>query len=286
VTRTVQLDTMDNAFQHVEVLKRNRTRRHQSGECFVEGVRPIQRLVDSRWRVRSVWSSGERPLSPWAGAVIQASSAERHYRLSPALMEQLSDREEPSELVLVAEMRRPRLAALALPADLLVLVLDRPTSPGNVGTAIRSADAFGAHAVVVTGHAADPFDPRAIRASMGSVFALPVVEAAGPAEVAAWLAGLADVAVLGTDSRGERPVRDADLRRATVVVIGNEGAGLSYRLRELCAEVVRIPIATDSLNMAVAASIVLYEAASQRQPPSRQPPSRQPPSREEPCTDR
>jgi tRNA G18 (ribose-2'-O)-methylase SpoU len=264
MARIVRLGTMDNAFQHVEVLKRNRTRRHQTGECFVEGVRAIQRLVDNRWRVRSVWSSQERPLSAWAGEVVEASGAERHYRLTPALMERLSDREDGSELVMVAETRRPRLEALALPADLLVAVLDRPASPGNVGTVIRSAEAFGAHAVVLAGHGADPFDPRAIRASMGTVFALPVVEVAGPADLAAWLAGLEGVAVLGTDSLGERPVRDADLRRATVVLFGNEGAGLSYRLRELCTEVVRIPIATDSLNMAVAASIVLYEAASQR----------------------
>src|SRR5262249_57428533 len=97
VTRTVELDVMDNAFQHVEVLKRNRTRRHQCGECFVEGVRPIQRLVDSRWRVASVWSDRSRPLSGWAEQIVSASGAERHYRLAPALMERLSDREEPSD---------------------------------------------------------------------------------------------------------------------------------------------------------------------------------------------
>jgi TrmH family RNA methyltransferase len=266
VTRTVDLDAMDNAFQHVEVLKRNRTRRHQCGECFVEGVRAIQRLVDSGWRVASVWSDRSRPLSGWAEQVVRASGAERHYRLAPELMERLSDREEPSELLLVAETRRPRLAELALPDDLLVVVLDRPSNPGNLGTVVRSAEAFGAHAVVVAGHAADPFDPRAIRASMGSVFSVPVVEAGGPAEVAGWLEPHPDVTVLGTDSAGERPIRAADLRAPTVIVLGNEGAGLSYRFRELCTEVVRIPMAggPDSLNLAVAASVVLYEASSQR----------------------
>src|SRR5205085_2967785 len=141
---------------------------------FVEGVRPIQRLVDLGWPVRSVWSDAERELSRWAQDIVRASGAERHFRLAPDLMEQLSDREEPSELVLVAGTRRPALADLPLPADLLVVVLDRPSSPGNLGTVVRSADALGAHAVVVSGHAADPFDPRAIRASMGSVFAVPV----------------------------------------------------------------------------------------------------------------
>jgi 23S rRNA (uridine2479-2'-O)-methyltransferase len=264
VTRTVRLDAMDNAFQHVEVLKRNRTRRHQSGECFVEGVRPIERLLASGWPVRSIWSDRGRPLSSWAEDVVSASGATRHFRLPSAQMERLSDREAPSELILVAETRRLRLTELALPGDFLVLVLDRPSSPGNLGTAVRSADAFGAHAVVIAGHAADPFDPRAIRASTGSVFSVPVAAVEGPAELADWLAGRDDVAVLGTDSEGELSVRDADLRSPTCIVMGNEGAGLSHRLRELCTRVVRIPVRTDSLNMAVAASILLYEAASQR----------------------
>jgi 23S rRNA (uridine2479-2'-O)-methyltransferase len=255
---------MDNAFQHAEVLKRNRTRRHQSGECFVEGVRPIQRLVASGWPIRSVWSDRRRRLSSWAEEIVRASGAERHYQAAPELMERLSDREEPSELVMVAATPRTALADLALPDDLLVLVLDRPSSPGNLGTAVRSADAFGAHAVVVSGHAADPFDPRAIRASMGSVFGVPLAAIAGPNELADWLAGRPGVAVLGTDSAGDVALRDADLRRATVVVMGNEGAGLSYRFRELCTGVVRIPVRTDSLNMAMAASILLYEAAGQR----------------------
>lgn len=254
---------MDNAFQHAEVLKRNRTRRHQSGECFVEGVRPIQRLVASGWPIRSVWSDRRRRLSSWAEEIVRASGADRHYQLPTELMDRLSDREDPSELVMVAATPRIRLAGLALPDDLLVLVLDRPSSPGNLGTVVRSADAFGAHAVLVAGHAADPFDPRAIRASMGSVFGVPLAELDGPAELAAWLVGR-DVAVLGTDSAGDVALRDADLRRATVVVMGNEGAGLSYRFRELCTGIVRIPVRTDSLNMAMAASILLYEAAGQR----------------------
>lgn len=263
MTRTVRLDAMDNAFQHAEVLKRNRTRRHQSGECFVEGVRPIQRLVDAGWAVRSVWSD-RVPLSRWAEDIIQRSGADRHYRLPAELMERLSDRESPCEIVVVAETRRPRLRDLALPDDFLVVVLDRPSSPGNLGTVVRSADAFGAHAVVVSGHAADPFDPRAIRASMGAVFSLPLVALDGAGELAEWLAERPGVAVLGSDSAGDLPVRDADMRASTVLVLGNEGAGLSYRLRELCTAVVRIPVRNDSLNMAMAASILLYEAAGQR----------------------
>jgi 23S rRNA (uridine2479-2'-O)-methyltransferase len=265
--RVVRVGRANNVFQHLEVLKRNRTRRRQYGELFVEGVRPIQRLVDARWPVRSVCSEDGSTLSDWARSIVAACGADRHYRLAPELMEQLSDREQPSELLLVAELRVRRLESLALPDDLLMVVVDRPTSPGNVGSVIRSADALGAHAVVVTGHAADPYDPRAIRASMGSLFSLPLVEIGGPAELERWLAARPGVQVLGTDSGGDTALRDVDLRGPTAVVVGNEAAGASYGLRVLCDTVARIPMVgtADSLNMAVAASIVLYEAARQRE---------------------
>jgi 23S rRNA (uridine2479-2'-O)-methyltransferase len=264
--RVVHVGRANNVFQHLDVLKRNRTRRRQYGELFVEGVRPIQRLVDAGWPVRSVCSEEGRALSGWASSIVAACGAERHYRLAPELMEQLSDREQPSELLLVAELRPRRLEDLALPDDVLLVVLDRPLNPGNVGTVIRSADALGAHAVVVTGHAADPYDPRAIRASMGSLFSLPLAEAGGPADLERWLGARPGVQVLGTDSAGEALLRDVDLRRPTVLVIGNEAAGASHGLRALCDTVARIPMAgaADSLNMAVAASIALYEAARQR----------------------
>jgi len=264
--RVVHVGRANNVFQHLEVLKRNRTRRRQYRELFVEGARPIQRLLDAGWPIRSICSEDGRALSNWAEATIAASRARHHYRLAPELMRQLSDRDEPSELLVVAGMREARLADIAEADDLLVVVLDRPSSPGNIGTVTRSADALGAHAVVVAGHAADPYDPRAIRASMGSLFALPLVEIGGPAELEGWLAARPTVQVLGTDSSGAVPLPDVDLRGPTVVVIGNEAAGASYGLRALCGSVARIPMVgtADSLNMAAAASIVLYEAARQR----------------------
>jgi 23S rRNA (uridine2479-2'-O)-methyltransferase len=264
--RVVHVGRANNVFQHLEVLKRNRTRRRRYRELFVEGARAIQRLLDAGWPVHSICSEDGRALSNWAWGSIAASGARYHYLLAPELMRHLSDREEPSELLVVAGMREARLSGVAQAGDLLVVVLDRPSSPGNIGTVTRSADALGAHAVVIAGHAADPYDPRAIRASMGSLFALPLVEIGGRAELEAWLSTRPDVQVLGTDSAGAVPLPDVDLRRPTVVVIGNEAAGASYGLRSLCGSVARIPMVgtADSLNMAAAASIVLYEAARQR----------------------
>jgi 23S rRNA (uridine2479-2'-O)-methyltransferase len=143
------------------------------------------------------------------------------------------------------------------------VVFDRPSTPGNIGTLVRSADAFGAHGVIVTGHAADPYDPRAVRASTGSLFAIPVVRVPSHREVLGW-AGPAQL--VAADENGDADLADADLSGPTVVLIGNETTGLTAAWRESAHRTVRIPItgAASSLNAAVAATVVLYEAARQR----------------------
>jgi TrmH family RNA methyltransferase len=162
------------------------------------------------------------------------------------------------------------LGRIAVGADFLGVAFDRPSSPGNIGTVVRSADAFGAAGLVVTGHGADPYDPRAVRASTGSLFAVPVARAEGPAEVLAWVdarrrAGV-PVTVLGTDEHGPVDVAARDLTGPTLVVIGNETSGLSEAWRAACDVIARIPIsgAASSLNAASAATVLLYEAARQR----------------------
>jgi len=144
-------------------------------------------------------------------------------------------------------------------------VFDRPASPGNIGTLIRSADAFGAHGLIVTGHAADPYDPKAVRASTGSLFAVPVVRAASHADVIHWARTRA-VTIIGTDEKGEADIAGTELTGPTMIVIGNEATGLSAAWRQACDVVARIPItgAASSLNAAGAATVVLYEAARQR----------------------
>jgi TrmH family RNA methyltransferase len=144
------------------------------------------------------------------------------------------------------------------------VVFDRPTSPGNIGTLARSADAFGASALVVTGHAADPYDPQAVRASTGSLFALTVLRVPGPGPVVEH-AHAHGYRIVGTDEEGGA-LADADLGGRVVIVVGNETHGLSSGWRAACDEVVAIPMVgtASSLNAAVAGSIVLHESLRQR----------------------
>ncbi len=171
-----------------------------------------------------------------------------------------------AELVAVVEMPDDgvvRLSGSTRPHG-PVVVFDRPTSPGNIGTLARSADAFGASALVVTGHAADPYDPQAVRASTGSLFALTVLRVPGPGPVVEH-AHAHGYRIVGTDEEGTALDR-VDLTGRLVLVVGNETHGLPSGWRAVCDDVASIAMVgtASSLNAAVAGSLVLHEALRQR----------------------
>lgn len=257
--------TRENArFQQWEALLTNRSKRHRNREFLVQGVRPISRAVEEGWTVRALLRA-DGSTSDWADGLWGATDAER-VTLSPELHARLSGKEDGAELVAVVEMPEDgvqRLADASRPHGPIV-VLDRPTSPGNIGTLARSADAFGASALVVTGHAADPYDPRAVRASTGSLFALTVLRVPGPGPVVEY-AHAHGHRIVGTDEEGS-VLSSVDLGGRLLVVVGNETTGLSSGWRAACDEVASIPMVgtASSLNAAVAGSIVLHEALRQR----------------------
>lgn len=259
---TIKVTSRNARFQQWEALLHNRTKRHRQGEFLVQGVRPITLAVEHGWTIRALISDGRPRLSTWAGALWEATTAEQVV-MAPELVAELGEKDEPSELLAVVEMPSDSLDRLD-PTGLIV-VFDRPSQPGNLGTLARSADAFGASALVVTGHAADPYDPRAVRSSTGSLFALTVVRAPSHREVLDWAAP-PGIRVVGTDETGAIDVRDADLTGPLIVVVGNETNGMTAAWREACDPLVAIPMAgsASSLNAATAGSIVLEEAFRQR----------------------
>lgn len=264
----IRLYTENSEFQTIETLRRNRTKRHASGEFFIEGVRAINQALRHQWKINAWIYSREKRLSDWAEGILERSPASRHYELTLALQQKLSQKEDTSELLALAAIPPDDLQRI--PATSLVVVLDRPASPGNLGSIIRSCDALGADGLVITGHAADLYDPETIRATTGSFFSLPSVCLPSPAPLAAWILSLkqetTDWQVVGTSAHSQTPLQQHNFRLPTLLLIGNETHGLSQNMRSLCNSLVTIPMSgsATSLNVANAASICLYEIARQR----------------------
>jgi TrmH family RNA methyltransferase len=261
MNRAARITTRNARFQQWEALLTNRTKRGRAGEFLVHGVRPITVAAERGWPVHHLLYAGGRRLSSWAEGVLRDTRAAQ-VEMAPELLAELAEKDD-AELVAVAGLPPDDLTRVTPGGP--VIVFDRPGDPGNIGTVIRSADAFGASGVIVTGHAADVYDPKAVRASTGSLFAVPVVRAPSPAGVVAW-ARAAGLEIIGTDEKGTAGLTDHDLRGPVLIVIGNETRGMSATWLAACDEVLRIPIggSASSLNAASAATVLLYEAARQR----------------------
>lgn len=175
------------------------------------------------------------------------------------VLQTLSDRSAPQGLVAAFPLLDARLEDVPLAGRALVLVLDRPQDPGNLGTLIRTADAVGAAAVALIEPCVDPFDPKVVRSTMGSIFNLPLIRVTGPAGLLAALRG-AGLRIVGTDVGQGR--WDADLwPGSAALVLGNEARGLSADVRPLVDAWAHLPMAgkAESLNVAVAGGILMYD---------------------------
>jgi len=263
--RIVKIYSRDNHFQRAEVLKRNREKRTRYGEFLLEGVRSINGAVTKHWDIRSFLYAAERPLSDWAKKILANSEAPEHFELPLPLLEELSDKEETSELLAIVRMPADDLARIPIKKGMLVVVFDRPANPGNLGSSIRSCDALDVAGVIITGHATDVYHPHTIRGSMGSLFSVPVVRLASHKEVASFAEQIktevGSLSIIGTSEDGEKEIFEEDLRDTTLLIMGNETFGLAASYLTLCTTLLRIPMAgsASSLNVSCATSIFLYE---------------------------
>jgi TrmH family RNA methyltransferase len=185
--------------------------------------------------------------------------------ISAALMDALSESKTPQPVMAVVKMPEHSLDALFSRDPGLIVIAHQLQDPGNLGTIIRTAEAVGASGMAITPNTVDPFNAKAIRASMGSILRLPIVHIG---DLTAFIKtckqqGYQTVATVLT---GERTHFDIDLTKPTVVIFGQEGAGLPQEVLSTIDLQIRIPMAAtiESLNVATAAAVILYEVLRQR----------------------
>ncbi len=260
---TYRVNTRNDLFQILLSIKTNRKKRAEHKEIFIEGIEPIRQAVAGGWHVKRILSSGFQNLSNWGKEWVSSQESAQLLELPEDLFAELSDKETLSEILVTVDLQRRRLSDIQLDAEPFILILDRPSDLGNLGSIIRSANAFGVHLVVINGHGADPFDPKAIRASLGAVFRTPIVQDEAAEDLEFWLNGLKQqlgLEVVGTDSGGESPIAGTGLCRPIAVILGNEAKGMSVRLKTFVDRVISIPMVgeVNSLNVACAGSILLW----------------------------
>lgn len=236
--------------------------RAQSGQTFVEGIAVVRQAIDAGIRVDTIVVAPELLKSADAFAEVDRASASGVpvKRLDAALFQRLSDRDHPAGLAAIVS---PRLASendLLVERDALVVALDGVSGPGNLGSVARTADAVGASGLILTGEATDPWDPAALKASMGTLFELPVCVLPTARDAIEW-ARTRNLTAVATSARAERSLYDSKTSPPALLMFGSERHGLTEDTLEAADERLRIPIQghASSLNLAVAAGIFLVE---------------------------
>jgi TrmH family RNA methyltransferase len=243
------------------LVERLKTRKGRPREelVLVEGVRCVREALAAEVKVRFVVRS-PRLLDTEAGRALAAEISDRGVPVDEVgddELDRMADTEHPQGVLLVCEEPRRELVPLTAPAGGPILLLDAIQDPGNLGTLIRAARAFGASMVVALDGSVDPWNAKAVRASAGASFHLGIVRAPW-AEAGPWLEN-ENVQVLAADPDG-RNVSEVEPTSPWALAVGNEGAGLRPEIVAAAADKIAIPMGAgaDSLNVGVAGSILLY----------------------------
>jgi RNA methyltransferase, TrmH family len=242
-------------------LKKHRDR---SGLFLAEGHKLVRDGLDEGWALKTLVCAADSLRDEAVGLLAARAKAAGALVLevSHAVLEKVSRRDNPQTVLGVFRQQTAPLVRLGEGG--LWVALDRVRDPGNLGTIMRTADAAGAAGVALVGPSCDPFAMETVRATMGSIFHVPLVRTAPAAFLARVQASGARL--VGTHLAGTIDFRRADYAPPVILLMGNEQQGLTEELASACDQLVRIPMTgkADSLNLAVAAGLMIYEALRQR----------------------
>ncbi len=245
---------------------RQRAFRDQTGWMLVEGYREIRRALDNHYRPSTLFTCPAFYLGKNEPPLVEqcrAAGAEIIVCTEP-VFEKIAYRERPEGLLAILPQMRASLDQLPLRPQPLLVVAEAIEKPGNLGTMLRSADAAGADAVIVCDPRTDIYNPNVVRASIGTIFSVPVVTATFET-THAWLRQHR-IQTLAATPHARQTYTEPDLTSGVAIVLGTEQFGLSERWMSAADWQVRIPMhgQADSLNVAAAATILLFEARRQR----------------------
>jgi TrmH family RNA methyltransferase len=253
----------NDEYQIIQSLKNNREKRNKLDEIFVEGIECIKQAINANIELTRIIVKDINNLSSWGNDVITQYDKVKIIELSDELYNNLSDKEEPSEMLITAKMKTYTIEDFDS-ENPFILLFDRPSDYGNMGSIIRSANAFNADGIIIIGHGIDVYEPKVIRASLGSIFFTKIAAVESMEKLAEFIEVQKKknkMEIIGTDSAGDSPLNECKIKRPVMLIIGNEAKGMSVKLKELCDKIIKIPMNGDvnSLNVSCAASVFMWE---------------------------
>jgi TrmH family RNA methyltransferase len=235
--------------------------RSETGLFLAEGARLAEEALNHGWAPAYVLAGAGAMDRPQTAALLarMKKAGARTLTASEKVLAAVSRKDNPQTVVAAFRQRLSKLTDLSTGGAKRWIALYEVRDPGNLGTVIRTADAAGVDGVILIGQTCDPFSVEAVRATMGSLFAMPIAAANFP-DFNTWRAN-AGARMVAASMRGTHPHDTADYGQKSIVLMGNEQAGLPADVEAKCDELVRIPMmgAADSLNLASAASVMIYE---------------------------
>ena len=262
----MELTSLQNPTVKRAFALRDRRERDREGVTILEGYRELTRAHAAGIPIRETFYCREMFVGENNDALLDTlrDAGSAIYECSANVLRKIAYRERPEGLIAIAEMKRKGLDEIPARPDGLYLVAETIEKPGNLGSILRSADAVGATAVIVCNKQTDIFNPNVIRASTGAIFSMPLAETTSE-EALAWLRNLG-IKTLAATPHTHLYHTDVDMKQGVAIVVGAEQYGLSDYWMNSADLQVLIPMLgkMDSLNVATAATILLYEAARQR----------------------
>lgn len=253
----------NSEYQIIKSIKLNRIKRNKLHEIFIEGIECIKQAINANIDITRIIIKNMTDLSEWGKGVIKQNKKVKIIEMSDKLYNELTDKMNPSEMLITAKIKRNEICDINT-KDPFILVFDRPSDYGNLGSIIRSANAFNADGIFIIGHGIDIYESKVIRASLGSIFFSKIVAVKSMDELLDFIKiqkEKINMEVIGTDSNGTISIKDSGITRPVMVIIGNEAKGMSVKLKDICDKIIRIPMEgnVNSLNVSCAASIIMWE---------------------------
>jgi TrmH family RNA methyltransferase len=258
-----------SANDHIKALRKldQAKDRRLSGKFLAEGLKAVGQAFDSDAKIHELLVSPELLISEYGYSLIGLANERKIpvLELSPSVFATLARKEKPQGIAALIAQNWSDIRTTSAQAGSFWVALESIQNPGNLGTILRTCDAVGANGLILLDESTDPYDPAAVKASMGSIFTVAHFRA-DFSDFTAFLHRSADLAVIGTSDKAASSAFEVTYPSTILLLLGSERQGLSEQYVSLCSQMLRIPMegACDSLNISVAAGVMLYQIYQDR----------------------